>query len=73
MALKKHSTVHDVQRLILLIERDLLAESRLKSQLLAAGATLRAHRQDLRRTKARVVRPPPRPRAPARRPKRRKA
>jgi hypothetical protein len=55
MALKKHSTVHDVKRLILLIERDLLAESRLKAQLIAAGATLRAHRQDLRRTKARVL------------------
>jgi hypothetical protein len=70
MALKKHSTVHDVKRLILQIERDLLEESRLKALLIAAGATLRAHRHDLRHTKARVSHTRPRRRAGGARPRR---
>ena len=59
MAIKKFSDSEDVKKLILQIERDLLAESRFKAMLIDAGATMRAHRKDLQVAKARAARSRP--------------
>lgn len=56
MAITKFSDRDDVKKLILQIERDLLGESRFKAMLIDAGATLRAHRKELRVAKARLSR-----------------
>ena len=69
MPIKKFSDSDDVKKLVLQIERDLLAESRFKAMLIEAGATLRAHRKDLRVAKARISRRS-RPQTVGRRPKR---
>jgi len=46
----------ELKRLILQIERDLLAQSQLRTLLTAANKTVAAHREKLRSVKARVKR-----------------
>jgi hypothetical protein len=46
----------EVKRLVLQIERDLLAQAHLRALLTAAGATVTSHRQDLRAVEARITR-----------------
>ena len=46
----------ELKRLILQIERDLLAQSQLRTLLTAADKTVAAHREKLRSVKARVKR-----------------
>ena len=47
----------ELKRLILQIERDLLAQSQLRTLLTAADKTVAAHREKLRGVKARVKPP----------------
>jgi hypothetical protein len=51
-----------LQRLILQIERDLLAQAQLRALLTAADKTVGDNRQSLRTVKARIKRSPPRER-----------
>jgi hypothetical protein len=56
----------EFKRLILQIERDLLAQAYLRERLTTAGDTVAGHRQELRRVRARLTRSGRVSRAPAR-------